>query len=82
MTAIRLAGELKIPFVERPFSLAEAKAAREAFLTSASATVLPVVRIDEAVIGDGRAGPLTMALIKRYRAYLSKDAAAGKAGAA
>ncbi|MDP7241269.1 MAG: D-amino-acid transaminase [Rhodospirillales bacterium] len=82
MTAIRLAGELKIPFVERPFSLAEAKAAREAFLTSASATVLPVVCIDEAVIGDGRAGPLTMALIKRYRAYLSKDAAAGKAGAA
>ena len=82
MTAIRLAGELKIPFVERPFSLTEAKAAREAFLTNASVTVLPVTRIDDAVIGGGRAGPLTMALVKRYRAYMVKGAAAGKAGAA
>jgi D-alanine transaminase len=82
MTAIRLAGELKMPFVERPFGLAEAKSAREAFLTSASAYVLPVVRIDEAVIGDGRAGPLTMALIKRYQAYMAQGAAADKLGTA
>ena len=81
MTAIKLAGELGLSFVERPFSLAEANSAREAFLTSASAYVLPVVRIDDVVIGEGRAGPLTMALIKRYQAYMAKGAAAGKARA-
>ena len=73
MTAIRLAGEMGIVFVERPFGLDEAKAAREAFVTSASATILPVTRIDETVIGDGRAGPLTLALVEGYREYMTKS---------
>ncbi len=47
---------------ERAFTLAEAKGAREAFTTSASATVMPVVRIDEAEVGDGKPGPLTRRL--------------------
>jgi D-alanine transaminase len=47
---------------ERAFSVAEARAAREAFVTSASQTVLPVVRIDGAPVGDGRPGPVAAAL--------------------
>lgn len=47
---------------ERPFTLAEAKEAREAFTTSASATVMPVVRIDGANVGDGKPGALTLRL--------------------
>lgn len=47
---------------ERPFTLAEALAAREAFTTSASATVMPVVRIDDTTIGDGRPGALAQRL--------------------
>ena len=43
---------------ERAFTLEEAYAAREAFVTSASQIVLPVVRIDDHVIGDGKPGPL------------------------
>ena len=43
---------------ERPFSVEEAKKAREAFVTSASATVTPVVEIDDAVIGNGVPGSI------------------------
>ena len=43
---------------ERPFTVEEAKAAREAFLTSTTADLLPVVRIDGAPVGDGKPGPL------------------------
>src|SRR5579863_76163 len=58
---------------ERPFTLAEAKAAREAFLTSTTADLLPVVRIDGAAVGEGRPGPLG----RRLRAvYVAPTAAA------
>lgn len=47
---------------ERAFTLAEAYAAREAFVTAASQIVLPVVRIDGRPIGEGRPGPVATAL--------------------
>jgi D-alanine transaminase len=55
--------------VERPFSLAEAKTASEAFLTSSSNFVVPVVRIDRDAVGDGRPGPVTRKLRDYYTAY-------------
>lgn len=55
--------------VERPFSVAEAKAAREAFLTSATNFVLPVVRIDGAPIGNGYPGSVTRRLREAYEAH-------------
>ena len=66
-----------LAFEERRFSVAEAMAAREAFLTSSSSVVLPVTRIDGAAVGDGRPGPLTAKLRARYLAYV----AGGEAGA-
>lgn len=51
------AGTLRLE--ERAFTIAEAQGAAEAFLTSASNLVVPVVRIGDAVIGDGRPGPVT-----------------------
>ncbi|MFT3688633.1 D-amino-acid transaminase [Paenirhodobacter sp.] len=51
---------------ERAFTLDEARGAAEAFLTSASNLVLPVVRIGEAVIGDGTPGPVTRELQRLY----------------
>ena len=54
-------------------ALAEAKAASEAFLTSASSYVLPVTRIDDMSIGNGRAGSVTMALAERYHAHIRGD---------
>lgn len=47
---------------ERPFSVEEAKAAREAFITAATAIVSPVVQIDDAVLGNGRPGTIASEL--------------------
>ncbi len=44
---------------ERSFTVAEAVAAREAFVTSATTIVTPVVRIDGKPVGDGKPGPVT-----------------------
>jgi len=54
---------------ERAFTLAEAYAAREAFITSASQIVLPVVRIDGRSIGDGKPGPVATALRREFYRY-------------
>jgi D-alanine transaminase len=51
---------------ERPFTLEEAYAAQEAFLTSASALVMPVVEIDGRRIGGGQPGPVTRTLRDIY----------------
>jgi len=56
-------------FVERPFSVEEARAAREAFLTSTTAELLPVVRIDGAPVADGKPGPLSLKLREAYLAH-------------
>jgi len=52
--------------VERPFTVVEARAAREAFLTSTTADLLPVVRIDGAPVADGKPGPLSRKLREAY----------------
>jgi D-alanine transaminase len=54
---------------ERPFTVEEAKAAREAFVTAASQIVQPVVRIDGAAIGDGRPGPVATALRREFHRH-------------
>lgn len=54
---------------ERPFTLEEAYGAREAFITSASQIVLPVVRVDDRIIGDGKPGPVAIALRRLYHHY-------------
>jgi D-alanine transaminase len=54
-----LAAEQNLSVEERPFSVAEAKEAAEAFLTSASNLVLPVVEIDGSGVGAGVPGEAT-----------------------
>lgn len=56
------ATRLGLKFEQRQFSVAEAIAAGEAFVTSATAIVTPVVRIDGETIGNGTPGPTSMAL--------------------
>jgi len=63
---LMLAKTADVTVDERLFSVEEAKAAREAFLTSASSFVLPVVEIDGARIGDGKPGPVTDLFRKLY----------------
>jgi D-alanine transaminase len=54
---------------ERAFTLEEAYRAREAFITSASQIVLPVVRVDDRIIGNGKPGPVATALRRAYHRY-------------
>jgi D-alanine transaminase len=54
---------------ERTFTLQEAFAAREAFITSATQLVLPVVKIDGRSIGDGKPGPIAAALRREFYRY-------------
>jgi D-alanine transaminase len=60
---------------ERAFSVAEAHAAREAFLTSSSSFLLPVTRIDGVAVGDGRVGPVTWELRRRIIAHVERQSA-------
>jgi D-alanine transaminase len=59
---------------ERPFTVAEAKAAAEAFLTSTTLDLLPVVRIDGEPVGSGAPGPLSRRLRDRYLAFAASAA--------
>lgn len=63
---VKLAREAGLEVGERPFTLAEAKAATEAFLTGTTVTVLPVTRIDDCPVGDGKPGPVTLRLRALY----------------
>ena len=59
---------------ERPFTLEEAKNAREAFITGAGSLILPVVRIDDMPIGDGKPGPMALKLRAAYIEHGRKTA--------
>jgi D-alanine transaminase len=63
---LRLSREAGVALEERLFTVAEAYDAAEAFLTSASNFVLPVVTIDGRAIGDGKPGALTRRLRQLY----------------
>jgi len=54
---------------ERPFTAAEAYGAREAFLTSASQVVMPVVRVDDRPIGNGAPGSVATALRAEFHRH-------------
>lgn len=57
-TLIDLLSREGIELAERAFSVEEAKGAREAFVTSATGSVMPVVTIDGKPVGDGKPGPI------------------------
>jgi D-alanine transaminase len=63
---VALAEERQLRVEERPFSVAEALAAKEAFITSASSFVQPVVSIDGKQVGDGKVGPMATRLRELY----------------
>jgi D-alanine transaminase len=58
--------ELGLALQLRPFSRDEAYAAREAFLTSTSNFVLPITRIDQKQVGEGKPGPIAARLREAY----------------
>lgn len=63
---LRFAREAQMQVEERGFTIKEAQAADEAFITSASTFVMPVVEIDDATLGDGTPGPVARRLREIY----------------
>lgn len=59
---------------ERPFTVEEAKQAREVFVTAASSFVMPLVSLDGVRIGDGKPGPITARLRQAYLEQARRDA--------
>ncbi len=71
---LRFAREAQMRVEERAFTIDEAKDADEAFITSASSFVMPVVEIDGAAIGNGTPGTLTARLREVYLDEMRKAA--------
>lgn len=66
VAVLRLAAEAQMEIEERAFSVDEAQRADEAFITSASAFVMPVVEIDGAAVGTGKPGQVVARLREIY----------------
>ncbi|HRO15257.1 MAG TPA: D-amino-acid transaminase [Paracoccus sp. (in: a-proteobacteria)] len=71
---LRFAREAQMTIEERSFTVDEAKAADEAFITSASAFVMPVVEIDGTPLGGGTPGPVALRLREIYLEESRKSA--------
>lgn len=63
---LEAAADAQLPIIERKFTVAEAKAAREAFISSASGAAIPVVAIDGMPVGDGKPGPMARRIRELY----------------
>lgn len=65
-TMFEVAAKLGLKIEERGFSVAEAKAAREAFISSATTIAMPVVAIDGAAVANGHPGSITLSLRQAF----------------
>ena len=72
-TILQLSQDLGLKYKERAFSLVEAKEAKEAFCTSSTALIKPIIQIDKKRIGSGTVGPVTKILIKNYFNYVERN---------
>jgi D-alanine transaminase len=77
LAVIQLAGDNGLKLVERPFTVAEAKAAREAFTSSTTNPIQPVVAIDGAPVGDGKPGRIALELRRAYEAATAQGGVNG-----
>lgn len=73
-SVLRFAAEAQMEVEERPFTIAEAQAADEAFSSAASIFVMPVVEIDGVAVGAGKPGPVALRLREIYIEEMRKAA--------
>lgn len=73
-TLLEVIRETGLPISEKPFTIAEAQAAREAFITGAGSLVTPIVQVDGIKLGDGKPGPVAMRLRHAYIARAREKA--------
>lgn len=81
LSLMALAERADLKIEERAFSRDELYAAREVFLTSSSGMAMPVVQVDDRVIGNGRPGSVSSRIVALFEDYIAGDevdAAAGR----
>lgn len=69
----RLAVDLQVPVIERPFDIEFVKTASEAFICSPRYEIMPVTKIDHHIIGEGKPGAFTKELQQAYEAYVKAE---------
>jgi branched-chain amino acid aminotransferase len=62
-----IAGEFDIKVIEADFTRHDIFVADECFLTGTAAEIVPVVKADGRIIGNGKPGPITTRIIARFR---------------
>jgi len=72
-TVMDLLREMGVEVVEKVFTRFDLYTADEAFLTGTAAEVIPMVKLDDRLIGDGKPGPITKQLITAFHAYVAKQ---------
>ena len=70
---MELAVEAGHPGPRSAISRHDVYVADECFLTGSAAEVIPVVKVDDRVIGDGHPGPITRDLAQRFRAFIRQS---------
>ena len=65
-TLLEVIRESGLPFSEKPFTIAEAQGAREAFITGAGSLLTPIVQVDGVTLGDGKPGEVATRLRRLY----------------
>ena len=76
-TVVELAHAEGLAVDEAPLHVDVLHLADEAFLTASTRELVPIVRVDDAMIGDGRPGPVTGRLLAAYRQCVADEAASG-----
>jgi branched-chain amino acid aminotransferase len=71
---IRAARSRGVEVKYQPLKLSQLPAVKEAFITSSSRGIVPVIQIDETMIGQGSPGKITMILMPAYDEYVLKHA--------
>ena len=72
-TLIKILKKNNFNVIEKPFNLIEAKNAKETFLTSSTLSVLPVIKIDNYNISNGKPGNITKKIMHLYNNYIDKN---------
>lgn len=73
LALMKISEDMGIEVDERPFSVSDAYAADEAFLSSTTAFLVPIVKIDDTDIGAGVPGPIATGLLARYKDHFWSD---------
>jgi branched-chain amino acid aminotransferase len=71
--AMNLLGELGVKVVEGVYTRFDLYTADESFLTGTAAEVIPMVKLDDRLIGDATPGPITRKLMNAFRAYVAEQ---------